>query len=852
MKAIRFVFALILTLGLIPAQAQNSLSYYLPEGYTYNPKVPTPKEVLGFEVGDWHATHDQVIIYMHAVAAASDRVSLEVIGRTYEMRPQVVLTITSPANLGKLEQIKAERKKLRDPSASVDLQNMPLVMWAGYSVHGNEASAVNAALISAYHFAAANEIESDLDKIIILLDPALNPDGVNRFASWVNSHKSYVMNGDPNNRELNEVWPRSRTNHYWFDLNRDWLPAQHPESRHRVAKFQEWLPNIHLDHHEMGTNSTFFFQPGIPARNHPLTPKKNFELTEKIGQFHAKHLDKIGSLYYSQESFDDFYYGKGSSYPDIQGSIGILFEQGSSRGHLQESIYGPLTFAFTIRNQFVTTLSSFEAAKAMRIELNTFMKDFYKEVKSEYDTDTNKAYIFGAKEDAGRTFHLAEMILQHDIDLFSLKEDITVNGVEFKKEKAFIVPLNQPQYRLIKSMFETRTKFQDSLFYDVSAWTMQMAFNLDFMTLSSRILNLASVEPVDKKLTLREGKVIGEKGAYSYIFGWGEYYAPKAAFSLMEKGYLVRVAHEEITLPEGPKMKRGSIVIDKGLSKASDEKFYQDLQDIAKNSGLDIYAVNTGYTKGINLGSPQIDVLKKPEIAIVIEGGVSSAEAGEAWHLLDQRFEMPATLLPVDRIAVVDLSRYNVIYMPNGNYNALGKSGADKLKSWVSNGNTLIARGSALAWLNQQEVASFKFKNEPEKDATVQRSYADFENATGAKVTGGAIFNTKLDITHPIGYGYEKSEMFTFRSSNQFLLPSENPYANPMVYTSSPLASGYVHPSNLNQLKDTGAIRVSSVGRGRVIGMVDNPNFRAFWFGTNKLFMNAVFFGQTINPGTAR
>ncbi|RZS95711.1 M14 metallopeptidase family protein [Cecembia calidifontis] len=852
MKAIRFVFALILTLAIFPVKAQNSLSYYLPEGYTYNPKVPTPKEVLGFEVGDWHATHDQVIMYMQAIAASSDRVSLEIIGRTYEMRPQIVLTITSPSNHTKLDQIKAERKKLRDPGASVDLQNMPLVMWAGYSVHGNEASAVNAALLSAYHFAAANEIEAELEKIIILLDPALNPDGVNRFASWVNSHKSYVMNGDPNNRELNEAWPRGRTNHYWFDLNRDWLPAQHPESRHRVAKFQEWLPNIHLDHHEMGTNSTFFFQPGIPARNHPLTPKKNFELTEKIGQFHARHLDKIGSLYYSQESFDDFYYGKGSTYPDVQGSIGILFEQGSSRGHLQESIYGPLTFAFTIRNQFVTTLSSFEAAKAMRVELNTFMRDFYREVKSEYDSDTNKAYIFGAKEDAGRTFHLADIILQHDIDLFSLKEDITVNGVEFKKEKAFIVPLNQPQYRLIKSMFETRTTFQDSLFYDVSAWTMQMAFNLDFMNLSSRILNLASVEPVDKKLSLREGKVIGEKGAYSYIFGWSEYYAPKAAYFLMEKGYLVRVAHEEITLPGGPKMKRGSIIVNKGLSKASDEKFFEDLRVAAKNSGLDIHAVTTGYTKGINLGSPQIDVLKKPEIAILVEGGVSSAEAGEAWHLLDQRFEMPATLLPVDRIAVVDLNRYNVIYMPNGNYNSLGKTAADKLKAWVSAGNTLIARGSALNWLNQQEVASFKFKNEPEKDTAVQRSYADYENATGAKVTGGAIFNTKLDITHPIGYGYEKSEMFSFRSSNQFLLPSENPYANPMVYTSSPLASGYVHPSNLNQLKDTGAIRVSSVGRGRVIGMADNPNFRAFWFGTNKLFMNAIFFGQTINPGTAR
>lgn len=832
--------------------AQNKLSYYLPDGYTYNSNIPTPKEVLGFEVGDWHASHDQVVNYMKAVAEASDRVSFEVIGRTYELRPQTVLTITSPSNHGRLDEIKSERQKLRDPSAQVDFDNVPLVMWAGYSVHGNEASAVNAAILAAYHFAAANEIADDLDNIIILLDPAMNPDGVNRFASWVNTHKSYTLNADPNSREFNEAWPRGRTNHYWFDLNRDWLPVQHPESRNRVAKFQEWLPNIQLDHHEMGTNSTFFFQPGIPARNHPLTPKKNFTLTEKIGQYHAKFLDEIGSLYYTQESFDDFYYGKGSTYPDVQGSIGILFEQASSRGHVQESNYGPLTFAFTIRNQFTTTLSSFQAAIEMRKELNTYMKEFYTEVKSEYDGDSNKAFIFGAPEDGGRTFHLADMILQHDVEVFSLKEDITVNNVDFKKGKSYIVPLNQPQYRLIKSIFETRTTFEDSLFYDVSAWTMPMAFNLDYMALSSRILNLASVEKVPRDFSLLEGKVIGEPGAYNYIFGWGEYYAPKALYALMDKGYLTRVAHEEITTPDGDKMPRGSILISKGQVKASDEEFFEDLQKAAKSSGVDIYAVTTGYTEGVNIGSPSIDVLEKPKIAIFVEGGVSSSEAGETWHLLDQRFEIPATLLPVDRISSADLSKYNVIVMSNGNYNSLGKSGAEKLKDWVSSGGTLVARGYALQWLDNNGIGSFKFKTPKREDEEVQRSYADYSRETGAKVTGGAIFNVKLDITHPLGYGYSRPEMYTFRNSNLFMEPSENAYANPLIYSSSPLASGYVHPTNLEEMKDTGAIRVSAQGRGKVIGFVDNPNFRAFWFGTNKLFMNAVFFGQTISTGTAR
>ncbi|EOZ92210.1 Secreted protein containing N-terminal Zinc-dependent carboxypeptidase related domain protein [Indibacter alkaliphilus LW1] len=849
-KLLSFIAVTLLLIS--QAKAQNELNYYLPEGYTYDSTIPTPKDILGFEVGDWHASHDQVVSYMKAMAEASDRVSFEVIGRTYELRPQTILTITSPRNHGRLEEIKEERKKLRDPSGQVDLDNIPLVIWAGYSVHGNEPSAVNAALLAAYHFAAANEVADDLENIVILLDPAMNPDGVNRFASWVNTHKSYTLNSDPNSREFNEAWPRGRTNHYWFDLNRDWLPVQHPESRNRVSKFQEWLPNIQLDHHEMGTNSTFFFQPGIPARNHPLTPKKNFTLTEKIGQYHARFLDKIGSLYYTQESFDDFYYGKGSTYPDVQGSIGILFEQASSRGHVQESIYGPLTFAFTIRNQFTTTLSSFEAAKEMRVELNTYMKEFYTQVKSEYDEDSNKAYIFGAQEDGGRTFHLADMILQHDVEVFSLQEDITVNGVEFKKEKAYIVPLNQPQYRLIKSVFETRTTFEDSLFYDVSAWTMPMAFNLDYMALSSRILNLASVEQVSKDLSLKEGQVIGESGAYSYIFAWGEYYAPKALYSLMDKGYLTRVAHEEITTPEGVKMPRGSILISKGQAKSSDEEFFEDLQKAAKSSGVDIYAVSTGYTKGVNIGSPSIDVLEIPKIAVFVEGGVSSAEAGETWHLLDQRFGIPATLLPLDRMSSVDLSRYNVIVMSNGNYNSLGKSGAEKLKDWVNAGGTLIARGYALQWLDNNGVGSFKFKSPKNDDEEVQKSYADYSRETGAKVTGGAIFHVKLDTTHPLGYGYTRPEMYSFRNSNLFMEPSENAYANPLIYSSSPLASGYVHPTNLEEMKDTGAIRVAAQGRGKVIGFVDNPNFRAFWFGTNKLFLNAVFFGQTINSGTAR
>jgi hypothetical protein len=212
-------------------------------------------------------------------------------------------------------------------------------------------------------------VDSLLNETVILLDPSFNPDGLNRFASWVNTHKSQTLVTDPVSRELNEAWPGGRTNHYWFDLNRDWLYVQHPESQGRIAKFHEWKPNILTDHHEMGSNSTFFFQPGVPSRINPLTPQKNRELTAKIGTFHARYLDKIGSLYFTEEDYDDFYYGKGSTFPDVNGAVGILFEQASSRGHAQETINGVLSFPFTIRNQVTTSFSTLAAARALRTEL---------------------------------------------------------------------------------------------------------------------------------------------------------------------------------------------------------------------------------------------------------------------------------------------------------------------------------------------------------------------------------------------------------------------------------------------------------------------------------------------------
>jgi hypothetical protein len=368
MRKLQFTFCVLLVAGFLSAQ---DLKYYLPDSVTYSPAIPKPKDIIYHEVGEWHITHDRLVNYMKAIAAAApERVKLETMGFTYEGRPQVLLIITSPKNQQRLEEIRQQHVKLTDPSqsSSVNIDNMPIVVWIGHSIHGNESSGANASLLTAYYLAAAQgkQIDDLLDNVVVLFDPSFNPDGLQRFSTWANQHKSKNLVSDPNSREFNEVWPGGRFNHYWFDLNRDWLPAVHVESQNRLAWFHKWKPNILTDHHEQGSNATFFFQPGVASRVNPLTPEKNQELTAKLAKFHAAYLDRIGSLYFTKENYDDFYYGKGSTYPDVQGCIGILFEQASSRGHLQQTSNGLLSFPFTIRNQFVTALSTLEGAKALR------------------------------------------------------------------------------------------------------------------------------------------------------------------------------------------------------------------------------------------------------------------------------------------------------------------------------------------------------------------------------------------------------------------------------------------------------------------------------------------------------
>lgn len=819
------------------AQEKDLLPYYLPQNVTYNKNIPTPQSVIGHPVGKWHITHDKLVMYMKVLANSSDRITLEDRGKTFEDRPLLLLTVTSPKNHQNIETIRREHLDLTETSGqNTDVSDMPIVVYQGFSIHGNEPSGSNAALLLAYYLAAAEgtAIENLLDNTVILLDPSYNPDGLQRFASWVNMHKSEHLVSDPQDREYDESWPRGRTNHYWFDMNRDWLPTQLPESQARIKSFHNWMPNILTDHHEMGSNSTFFFQPGIPSRTHPLTPQMNQDLTKEIATYHAKAFDKIGSLYYSEESFDDFYYGKGSTFPDINGSIGILFEQGSSRGHAQETENGLLTFPFTIRNQFTAALSTLEAAQNMRTKILKYQQQFYKNARASQSDQLGKAIVFGDEKDPAKAFHFAEMLKRHKITIHEIKNDFTLNGKTYKKGASYIVPADQRQSRLLAAMFEKRTKFQDSLFYDVSAWTLPLAFNLQYDKLTS----LANAGSKVTDLKAPNGTVQGN-GNYAYLFEWNAYYAPKALAKIKAIGLRAKVAMKPFTL-EGQRYDYGTIMIPVQNQVMNAQEIRTFMNAIASESHLNINAVYSGLTEGIDLGSNNFEAIKNIKVAMIIGDNINSYDAGEIWHLFDQRYEIPLTKLDTRNFGRMNLSKYTHIILPNSY--SLDSNHINKLKTWVQNGGTIIGYRNASRLLNNKKFISLDFKKTGIEAKNV--SFVDRRNHNGAQVIGGAIFNTKLDRSHPINFGYQYDELPMFRNTTLFINPNERSYNNPIQYTNNPLLSGYISEENLEHLKNSVPFQTSRMGSGRVIVFTDNTNFRAFWYGTNKLLMNAIFFSD--------
>jgi hypothetical protein len=828
---------------LLFSQQNTSIEYYLPL-ISYNPNIPTPTAWLGYGVGEWHASHDQLLGYMRALDAASDRITLNEYGRSHENRPLICLTISDPSNLARLDEIKAQRQKWVDPKSTdkINPQTLPAVQYMGYSIHGNEASGSNAALLVAYYLAAGEgaEVTNLLKNTVILLDPCFNPDGMQRFSSWINSHKSKNASTDPAGDEYHEPWPRGRTNHYGFDLNRDWLVMQQPESKGRVAIFQDWKPNVLTDHHEMGSNATFFFQPGVPSRANPITPEKNQILTAKIAEYHAKLLSEQKVLFYTGENFDDFYYGKGSTYPDAQGSIGILFEQASSRGTAQETENGLLSFPYSIRNQVLASLSTMQAVGDMRVELNQYLHDFYSSALKEAGESDVKGYVFADGTLPARMF--LELLGNHHIAVHNLTENLAVGKQTFLAGKAFFVPTEQAQYRLIRAIFERTTTFRDSVFYDISAWTLPDAYGLDWSPVTKLSQNPPHYTADLSLVSLRPPSVLGNEVPYAYAIHPEDYDIPNTLQQLLRAGVRVRVAMEPFKA-DGQQYRQGTLLIAADRQPV-ENKVLTDLMRELAQKGVAVGVIKNGLTaNGPDLGSSLFPVVRVPKIIMLTGEGVNIADAGEIWHQLDTRYGMTITLSELERFNMIDLTKYNVLILPDGNYNSLP---VDNVKQFAQDGGTIITTGKAIHWLKNNGLAPVELRKKA-PDSTLQRPYQFVEADKGAFAMPGSIFEAILDLTHPLCFGYKRSSLPVFMGDTLFVTPGKNPYSTPVILTETPLLAGYVHPKIAPLAPKAAATIVYGIGKGRAICFSIDPNFRAFWFGTNRLFANALFFGNLIN-----
>ena len=835
----KIVFLLLLISTNIFSQDKLDLYYYFgDELQHFDPKIPKPSSFLlgENEVGSSHVSHDRLVQYMYAIADSSPRILIEDRGKTYEGRPLLLLTVSSKENLNKINQIRENHISFTDGNIKKQSHKRPIIIYQGYSIHGNEPSGSNAALLYAYYLAASNnpKLINQLNNSIILLDPSFNPDGLQRFAHWANTNKSLYLNSDSNDREFSENWPKGRTNHYWFDMNRDWLPVQLPESNVRIETFHKWYPNVLTDHHEMGTNSTFFYQPGIPSRVNPLTPKKNQILTAKIGEYHEKKLSEIGSLFYSEEDYDDFYYGKGSTFPDINGGIGILFEQGSSRGHLQESINGEISFPFTIKNQLMTSLSTLDASIGLKTELLDYQYDFFVNSIKIANKNKNNYTIVGDKKDKSKLFHFYEILKKHKIEIKKLKKNRIVNGVEFEKENSFLIPKNQKNSRLINAMLENRTKFKDSLFYDVSAWSFLHSFDLEYSDL------ILKEETNSFNFNKPKGKIIS-KSDYAYLFSWDDYYTPKALYKLLKNNLRVKVATEKFEINDN-KFDYGTILIPLKNQTKSIEEINRILDEITSFSGINFYGINSSKTTGIDLGSNSFKNINIPKIGLIVGDGVTSYDAGEIWHLLDTRYEIPVTKIKSSSLQKIDLEKYNTMIFVNGTHN-YNKSTVKSLKNWVENGGNLIGFRNTIKWLNKNNFISVNLKvNKPE---VKNINYINKSKFYGAQLTSGAIFNTSLDLSHPINYGFYKNNLSIFRNTNIYIENDSLSFNNPIKYTKkNTLISGYISKENYKSIKDSRPFVNFKIKKGNINIFSDNTNFRGFWYGTNKLMMNAIFFSN--------
>ncbi len=798
----------------------------------HSQELKSPSEFLGYELGSRFTRHHQVVDYYQYVAgAAKDRVQLHEYGRTNERRPLLVAYLSSAGNMANLEAIRQEHLKSTEGGSVAS----KAIVWLSYNVHGNESVSTEASMQTLYELLTLKK--EYLENTIVIMDPCINPDGRDRYVNWYNQYKNTPYTIDPNSKEHHEGWWNGRSNHYMFDLNRDWAWLTQIESRQRLKKYNEWLPHVHVDFHEQGVDNPYYFAPAAEPFHEVITDfQRDFQVT--IGKNHAKYFDANGWFYFTKEAFDLFYPSYGDTYPTYNGAIGMTYEQGGSgRAGLgiKTSIGDTLTLKDRIAHHHTTGLSTVEVASVNADRLNEEFKKFYSPKNYRY-----KSFVMSGNPD--NIDALAELLDDHQIK-YGTSNSTSLKGFNYttgkngslrKSEKNIVVSTNQTKGTLVKVLFEPDAKLSDSLTYDITAWSLPYAYGLNA---------IATETSVDGDPFVMEQADISslDAAAYAYLTDWNSMEDARFLAALLQKKVRVRFAHKPFKL-DGKSYARGSLIITTADNK-NIEDFFNILTESASQYHKKLTSTNTGFVeKGKDFGSVYVRMIPGVHVAVLTGKPTSSLHFGEIWHFFEQQLYYPVSILDADYIKNVDLSEYDVLVLPDGEgyQDFMDKDILGEIKEWVSAGGRLVALGASIKSIDGEDGFGIKAR-EKDKDSTEVKPQP-FELTQREQIKDeitGAIFKTKVDATHPLAYGYEDT-YFTLKLGNDSYDYLEKGTVVYIGDDTQPVA-GFAGSEARKKINKTLVFGAESHGLGQVIYMVDNPLFRGFWEHGKLFFVNALF-----------
>ena len=848
---------LLLLVGLLhapPATAQHAVSLQSPETF------------LGYALGEHFTPHHRVMDYVHHVAAQSPNVTLQQYGTSYEGRALMLATVTTPDNHERIEQIRQDnlrRTGLMDGSPTGDPVG---IVWLSYNVHGNESVCSEAAMQALYDFADPQNARTQgwLENTVVLLDPMLNPDGRERYVQWYKRTVGAMRNVTPEAREHDEPWPGGRTNHYYFDLNRDWAWGGQQETQHRLAIYHDWMPHIHVDFHEQGVNEPYYFAPAATPFHEDISDwQREFQFT--IGRNHARYFDQNNWLYFTREVFDLFYPGYGDTWPIFNGAIGMTYEQGGS-GRAGLGIItaegDTLTLADRIAHHHTTSLSTVEVASdhadRMVQEFQTYYETAQTDPPGEY-----ASYVVKRDDGGDRLQALTAHLDRQHIRYGFAQEERRVEGRSFRSGNEtrttvasgdLVIDAAQPKSHLVKVLFEPKVTIVDSLTYDITAWSLPYVYGLDAYALPDRLTPDTATPPAHNT-----GVTGASESPYAYVTPWSSLADAQFASALLRDGLSVRFTQEEFEI-DGRTYAPGTLIITRAGNDAIGDRFDAIVRNAADAHGQPLHAVATGFVdRGPDFGSSNVGFIDAPHVAVLSGDPLYSYSVGEVWHYFDQILGYPATLLHADGFDASDLDDVDVLVLPSGSYGSwLTSSRRSDLAQWIRNGGRLIAMGNANDTLAGADPFTLQ-RAEPDKDESAQngsvegdeeddengdieerlRRYAERERQQATSGTPGSIHRTRIDTSHPLGYGMADPH-FTLKRSTAAFAYLEDGWNVATLPTGTPV-SGFMGHKAQAAVAETLVFGTESIGSGNVVYFTGNPLFRGFWYSGQMAFANAVF-----------